>query len=188
MSQTETTKIEIGDEVTFHGGTRGRHKGMQTGIVVGFHYKEFRGRRKEMSEMFGGESGVEVLKVQVGTTIWKIGKSLVKVTRKAVVEKREAVSSGSQRQAEIRHHNRMLKHQQQSENFNAMDTAGLSSLRVGDRIEVQLHDRYGVSRWYPAFFNGVVAGSGRIKVRQESFPKDRLFSTPPKFVRIPEEK
>ena len=187
MSRTPSPKIEIGDEVTFNGGTRGRHKGMQTGIVIGFHYKEFRGRRKELNQMYGGESSVEVLKVQSGTTIWKIGRSLVKLVRKAAVERQEAVKTGNARINEIRQHNRGIQRQRQEENFETLEQTGIHRLNIGDRIEVQLHDRNGIHRWYPAFFNGIVRATGKIKVRQTAFSgPDRLFSTPAKYVRIPE--
>jgi hypothetical protein len=137
--------------------------------------------------MYGGEAGVEVLKVQSGTTIWKIGRSLVKLTRKAAVPRQEAVQQGTARIAEIRQHNRGVQSKQQNENFQTMEESGLHRLRVGDRIEVQLHDRNGIHRWYPAFFNGIVRTSGKIKVRQTAFSgPDRLFSTPAKYVRIPQ--
>jgi hypothetical protein len=187
MSRTPSPKIEIGDEVTFNGGARGRHKGMQTGIVIGFHYKEFRGRRKELNQMYGGESGVEVLKIQSGTTIWKIGRSLVQLVRKAAVERQEAVRKGTERTAEIRQYNRAMQDHQKNENFDVMEQTGIHRLNIGDRIEVQLHDRNGIHRWYPAFFNGIVRATGKIKIRQTAFSgPDRLFSTAAKYVRIPE--
>lgn len=183
---TAIQKPEVGDEVSFSGGVRGRNKGMQTGVVVGFHYKEFRGRRRELNEAFGGATGREVLKVQTATTIWMISPSLVTVTKKKAADPVVARTEGERRHQEIKSNNKRAQAEALASSLNKASESGLLGLRQGDRVEVSLHDRYGRSSWYPCTYLGVVRSSGRIRISQErSFGEPRIFSTPPQFVRVP---
>lgn len=177
---TTQARIEVGDKVSFHAGRKGR----LTGIVTGSRIKESRGRRRELAEMFGGSTSREVFMIKVNETIWTCSPSNLTIVEKNAVASREASRDGHETLTRIKRHNSNARANRRSENFSKVSEVGLFDLSVGDAVEVSLHDRYKVSRWYPAKFIGFVPSSGRVRVEFEG----RKITTPPQFVRIPESK
>jgi len=178
MTSTNT-RPEVGDEVTFMGASRGRNRGMQTGVVIGLHLRERRGRRRELAMMFGGETAREMLRVQVGTTIWTICPSLCRVVRKAAVDPVQASRSGHQRINEIRNHNNQVKAQKASAGLQAAEQNGLLDCRSGDKVWVDLRDTYGIVKTAATFVQ--IMASGRVKLRLEH--NGRVMTSHAKFVK-----